>query len=147
MEPRQDLSLLQLPRRVHQAHVTPARPDQLDALIGKASREVDDIVAELRPDTAPPEVSGRMVIVVDDGVATGATARAAASVLRGSGAGPIILATPVGARGSCETLSSCFDDVICILTPRRFGSVGRHYAKFDQVSIGEVRRLLGGAPA
>jgi len=120
--------------------------DELNALIRKASQEVDDIVADLRPATGPPDVAGRMVIVVDDGVATGATARAAASVLRSRGAGPVILAIPVGAPATCESLASCFDDVICLRTPWRFGSVGRHYAQFEQVSIGEVRQLLGGPP-
>ena len=122
-------------------------PDELDALIRKASQEVDDIVADLRPATDPPDVSGRMVIVVDDGVATGATARAAASVLRRRSAGPVIFATPVGAPETCKSLSSCFDDVICLRTPWRFGSVGRHYTQFGQVSIGEVRQLLGGQSA
>ena len=121
--------------------------DELDALIRKAAQEVDDIAGELRPATGPPDVTGQMVVVVDDGVATGATARAAASVLRRRGAGSVILATPVGAFGTCESLSSCFDDVICLRTPWRFGSVGQHYARFGQVSIGEVRRLLGGSPA
>jgi len=121
--------------------------DELDALIRKASQEVDDIAAELRPATGPLEVTGQMVIVVDDGVATGATARAAASVLRRRGAGSVILATPVGASGTCESLSSCFDEIICLRTPWRFGSVGQHYTSFGQVSITEVRRLLGGSPA
>ena len=120
--------------------------DELEALTRKASREVDEIVADLRPGTGPLDVAGRMVIVVDDGVATGATARAAASVLRHRGAGPVILAAPVGAPATCESLSSCFDDVICLRTPWRFGSVGRHYTHFGQVSIGEVRQLLGGLP-
>jgi len=122
-------------------------PDELEALTRKASQEVDDVVADLRPATGPPELTGRMVIVVDDGVATGATARAAASVLRRRGAGPVILATPVAAPGTCASLSSCFDDVICLQTPWRFDSVGRHYAHFEQVSIAEVRRLLVGPPA
>ncbi len=121
--------------------------DELDALIRKASDEVEDIVAELRPGAGPPDVTGRMVIVVDDGVATGATARAAASVMRRRGSGPTIFATPIGAPGTCTSLRSCFDEVICLETPWRFGSVGRHYGQFDQVSIGEVRRLLGGSPA
>ena len=121
--------------------------DELDALIRKASQEVDDIAAELRPATGPLEVTGQMVIVVDDGVATGATARAAASVLRRRGAGSVILATPVGASSTCESLSSCFDEIICLRTPWRFGSVGQHYTSFGQVSITEVRRLLGGSPA
>jgi putative phosphoribosyl transferase len=88
-----------------------------------------------------------MAIVVDDGVATGATARAAASVLRTSGAGPVVLATPVAALSVCESLRSCFDDVICLRTPVRFGSVGQHYRHFDQVSITAVRRLLEWSPA
>jgi putative phosphoribosyl transferase len=121
--------------------------DELDALIHKASQEVDDIVADLRPAGGPPDVSGRMVIVVDDGVATGATARVAATILRHGGAAPVILAAPVGAPGTCESLSSCFDDVICLRTPWRFGSVGRHYVEFGQVSIGEVCQLLAGPPA
>jgi putative phosphoribosyl transferase len=121
-------------------------PDELDALIRKASHEVEDIVAELRPAGGPSEVAGRTVIVVDDGVATGATARAAASVLRRSGSGPVILATPVAAPSICASLRTCFDEVICLQTPLRFGSVGRHYEQFEQVSIAQVRRLLDGSP-
>jgi len=120
---------------------------ELDALIRKASHEVEDIVADLRPAAGPPDVTGRMVIVVDDGVATGATARAAASVLRRRGSGPIILATPVAAPSTFASLRSCFDDVICVRTPLRFDSVGRHYEQFEQVSIADVRRLLGRPPA
>ena len=117
-------------------------PDELSSLIRKASEEVADVVAQLRPVAAPLDVQGRMAIVVDDGVATGATVRAAASVLRGLGSGPVILATPVAALSTCHSLKSCFDQVICIMTPLRFRSVGRHYQQFDQVSIDQVRRLL-----
>lgn len=118
-------------------------PGELDALVRKASAEVEDIVADLRPSAGPVDVTGRMALVVDDGVATGATARAAASVLRRGGAAAIILATPVAAPSTCERLGSFFDEVICLQTPSRFGSVGQYYAEFDQVSIAQVRRLLG----
>jgi len=122
-------------------------PDLLDALIREASQEVQDIVADLRGARGPAQVTCRTVIVVDDGVATGATARAAASVLRRRGSGPVILATPVAAPAVCASLRSCFDEVICLQTPWRFGSVGRHYEHFEQVSVAQVRRLLGGSPA
>ena len=121
-------------------------PEELDALIRKASQQVEDVVAQLRPSTGPLDVKGRMAIVVDDGVATGATARAAASVLRRSGSGPIILAVPVAALSTVENLRSCFDEVICVMTPWRFGSVGQHYQQFEQVSISHVRSLLGRSP-
>jgi len=88
-----------------------------------------------------------MAIVVDDGVATGATARAAASVLHGIGSGPVLLATPVASERTCQSLAACFDQVISVLAPRRFGSVGRYYQDFEQVSIAKVRRLLEGSPA
>ena len=120
--------------------------DQLDALVRKASREVEDVVAQLRPGAGPPDVAGRTVIVVDDGVATGATARAAASVLRGRGSGTVIFATPVAAQSTCESLRACFDEVICVRTPARFGSVGQHYEEFDQVSITQVHQLLDASP-
>ena len=119
--------------------------EELDTLIRKASHEVEDVVAELRPAIDALDVVDRTVIVVDDGVATGATARAAAGVLRRRGSGPVILATATAPPGTCASLRSCFDDVICLETPRRFGSVGQHYEHFEQVSIGEVRRLLSGA--
>ncbi len=118
--------------------------DELDALIRKASQEVEEIVADLRPDAGPLDPKDRTVIVIDDGVATGATARAAARILRDRRSGQVILATPVGAFSTCARLRSCFDEVICLETPWHFGSVGRYYEQFGQVSIGEVRRLLRG---
>ncbi|MHB1473721.1 MAG: phosphoribosyltransferase [Dermatophilaceae bacterium] len=120
-------------------------PDELDALIRKGSREVEQVVAELRPASGPLDVIDAMVVVVDDGVATGATARAAAGVLRRRGSGPVILAAATAPPSTCASLRSCFDDVICLETPRHFGSVGQHYEHFEQVGIEEVRRLLSGA--
>jgi putative phosphoribosyl transferase len=122
-------------------------PDELAALIARTSQEVQDVVAQLRPGAGPVEVSGRMAIVVDDGVATGATARAAASVLRQSDSGPVILAAPVASAITCESLASAFDEVICAMTPTRFGSVGQYYERFEQVSITEVRQLLDASAA
>jgi putative phosphoribosyl transferase len=122
-------------------------PDELAALIARTSQEVQDVVAQLRPGAGPVDVSGRMAIVVDDGVATGATARAAASVLRQSGSGPVILAAPVASAITCESLASAFDEVICAMTPTRFGSVGQYYERFEQVNITEVRQLLDASAA
>jgi putative phosphoribosyl transferase len=122
-------------------------PDELAALIRRTSQEVADVVAQLRPASGPLDLAGRMTIVVDDGVATGATARAAASVLRQSGSGPVILAAPVAARITSQSLASSFDEVIVIMTPARFGSVGQYYERFEQVSIKAVRQLLEGSPA
>lgn len=121
--------------------------DQLDALVGKALHEVEAVRAEVRPTAAPLELTGRVVVVVDDGVATGATARAAASVLRARGAGPAIFATPVAAPSTCASLRSCYDEVLCLRMPLRFGSVGRYYEQFTQVTTAEVRRLLAGPQA
>jgi putative phosphoribosyl transferase len=117
---------------------------EVEALIREGAHVVEQIVAELRPSAGPRELSDRAVIVVDDGVATGATARAAAKIVRRRGSGSVIFATPVGAPSTCADLTSCFDEVICLQMPLHFGSVGRHYEQFEQVSIGEVRRLLGG---
>jgi putative phosphoribosyl transferase len=121
-------------------------PEELASLIRQASQEVADIVALLRPAGAALQVDGRMTIVVDDGVATGATARAAASVLRLGGSSQVVLATPVAARSTCESLRPWFDDVICLKKPLSFGSVGAHYQQFEQVSIPAVRTLLEANP-
>lgn len=120
--------------------------DDVDELIRQATEEVEEVAAQLRAASGSLEVTGRMAIVVDDGVATGATARAAASVLRGMSSGPVILATPVAAVRILESLRSCFDEVICVSTPMRFGSVGQHYEQFEQVGIARVRQLLEASP-
>jgi putative phosphoribosyl transferase len=89
-----------------------------------------------------PEVRGRSVILVDDGLATGSTMRAAAAALRSLGAQRIVAAVPVAPKESCDALRDVVDDVVCVVTPERFVAVGEWYEDFSQTSDEEVSELL-----
>jgi putative phosphoribosyl transferase len=89
-----------------------------------------------------PDLHGRTVIVVDDGIATGATVVAALRVVRDLGAGRVVLAVPVAPPDSLRVLSPLTDEVVCPSTPRRFSAVGQFYDDFTQVPDDDVRKLL-----
>jgi putative phosphoribosyl transferase len=105
-----------------------------------------------RGDRPPVPVRGRTVIIVDDGVATGSTARAACQVARAQGAARVVLAAPVAPPAVRNTLAGDADEVIVLQTPARFAAIGEWYADFSQTSDAEVIALLqqgtpGGTPA
>jgi len=102
---------------------------------------------DYRGDRPAPEVRGRTVILVDDGLATGATMRAAAAALRQQGAAKIIVAVPVGAPITCHEIRSAADEVVCLQTPGSFMGVGQYYEDFSQTTDEEVRELLAAASA
>lgn len=95
----------------------------------------------------PLDVEGRAVLVVDDGIATGATARAALRGLRQAGARRLVLAIPVAPGEALDALRHECDELVCLETPEPFVAVGLHYDHFDQTSDEEVVRLLGEADA
>lgn len=90
----------------------------------------------------PPEVRGRTVVLVDDGLATGSTMRAAAAAVKQMGPARVIVAVPVGAAETCELLRREVDEVVCAATPEDFFSVGAWYEDFAQTTDEEVRELL-----
>ena len=90
----------------------------------------------------PPDVAGKRVVVVDDGVATGATARACLQQVRDGGADHVVLAVPVGSPDSLADLSAGADEVYALERPRQFRAVGQHYRNFGQVSDTEARTYL-----
>ena len=92
------------------------------------------------------EIAGRAAIVVDDGVATGATARAALRAIRKRGPSELVLAVPVAARDTIEELRGEVDALVCLETPRRFDAVGAFYADFRQVADEEVAAILSRFP-
>lgn len=102
----------------------------------------EQIYRGLWPD---PQVEGRNVILIDDGVATGATMRAAIVALRQLNPKQIVAAVPVGAPDTCELLKREADEVVCVATPKPIYGVGRWYAMFPQTSDEEVRELLSRA--
>jgi putative phosphoribosyl transferase len=95
-----------------------------------------------RGDRPPPAVAGRTVVVVDDGLATGATMRVAVLALRDRGAARVIAAAPVGSAEACALLDADADAVVCPLVPRRFKAVGAWYERFDPVPDEDVASIL-----
>jgi putative phosphoribosyl transferase len=112
------------------------------------AREQDELVRRellYRGSRPPPEVRGRTVIVVDDGLATGSTMRAAVLALRQQRPARIVVAIPVGAEETCAMLRADADEVVCAAMPRPFRAVGLWYRDFPQCSDEEVRELLAEA--
>jgi putative phosphoribosyl transferase len=108
---------------------------------------LDRRVSQLRGDHPPVPLAGRTVIIVDDGIATGSTARAACLVARARGARRVILATPVGSVAGTAALRRDADEVVCVHTPPRFFAIGEWYSDFSQVTDQEVTILLDKAAA
>jgi putative phosphoribosyl transferase len=104
-------------------------------------------VSQLCGDHPPVPLAGRMVIIVDDGIATGSTARAACLVARARGASRVITAAPVGSVEGTAALRRNADEVTCLHTPAPFFAVGEWYGDFGQVTDEEVTILLGKAAA
>jgi putative phosphoribosyl transferase len=108
----------------------------------RETAELDRRLRHLRSVRPRVSLEGRTVVVVDDGIATGSTARAACAVVRAQGAGQVVLASPVCAPDAAAALAAEVDEVVCVATPDRFGSVGRHYADFRPTTDDEVTDLL-----
>lgn len=117
----------------------------LTAQIEHERVEIDRRARALRPGGPRPSLRDRTVVLVDDGIATGATAVAAIRVLRRLGAARIVLAVPVAPAQALPGLREIADDVVCALAPRRFVAVGQWYEDFAQVPDQRVRDLLASA--
>ena len=99
-----------------------------------------------RGERAAPNIKGRTVVLVDDGLATGASMRAAVAAVRQAEPAKLVVAVPVAAPDTCEALSEEVDKVVCVATPTPFYGVGRWYTDFRQVTDDEVRALLEPSP-
>ena len=114
------------------------------AAVERRERDVLTRRAEvLRGDRPPRDLTGERVLIVDDGIATGATASAACLVARARGAAHVVVAAPVGGRDAADRIGHA-DRVICLEQPVGFRAVGEHYRIFDQTTDDEVVRLLNG---
>jgi predicted phosphoribosyltransferase len=117
----------------------------IDAVTARETEELERRERAYRGDRPPPEVRARTVILVDDGLATGATMRAAAAALRQQDPARIVVAVPTAAPETCEELRHEVDEVICAETPARFIAVGHYYNDFRDTTDDEVRDLLSRA--
>lgn len=117
----------------------------ISAVAAHEQEELDRRAREYRGDRAFPSLEGRTVILVDDGLATGSTMRAAVAGVRKQQPASIIVAVPVAASETCRELQHEVDRIVCLRTPEGFSAVGAWYDDFSQTSDEEVRRLLAAA--
>jgi predicted phosphoribosyltransferase len=117
-------------------------PDEIEAITHREQQELERRERAYRGNRPPPDVRGRTVILIDDGLATGSTIRAAVAALRQQEPARIIVAVPIAAPETCEELRSEVDEVVCAVTPQPFYAVGVWYQDFSETSDDEVRELL-----
>jgi predicted phosphoribosyltransferase len=114
----------------------------IERVTEKESAEVQRREQQYRGTRAFPELKGKTVILVDDGLATGATMRAAARAVRAREPARLIIAVPVAPESSCEEMQVEADELVCALTPESFFGVGQFYQNFHQTTDDEVREFL-----
>ncbi len=114
----------------------------IDAVAAYEQRELERREREYRGDRPPPDLRGRVVILIDDGLATGSTMRAAAAAVRKQRPARIVVAVPVAAPETCENFRSEVDEIVCAVTPEPFRGVGLWYEDFSQTTDQDVRELL-----
>jgi putative phosphoribosyl transferase len=119
----------------------------VEAVVRREQQELERRERLYRGERPAPDVAGRVAILVDDGLATGSTMRAAATALRSLGPSRVVVAVPVASRDTCEEFRSEVDEVICAVTPRFFQAVGLHYEDFTQTEDAEVHELLAASQA
>jgi predicted phosphoribosyltransferase len=116
--------------------------ETIEAIAAREGQELERRERAYRGERPPSDVRGRVAMLVDDGLATGATMRAAVAALRGQGPARIVVAVPVGAPSTCALLRAEADEVVCAAMPEPFYAVGQWYDDFSETSDDEVRALL-----
>ena len=115
---------------------------EIERVVREEEQELDRRERAYREGRPPPNLENRIVILIDDGLATGSTMRAAAQAVRQRHPSRVVVAVPVGARDTCAELANVADEVICARMPEPFSAVGQWYLDFAQTDDDEVRRLL-----
>src|SRR5512138_1686132 len=114
----------------------------IERIVGEEQEELARRERAYRGDRPAPDLASRIVILIDDGLATGSTMRAAAQAVRAHNPARVVIAVPVGAAQTCGELGAVADEVICARTPEPFSAVGQWYLNFEQTDDDEVRELL-----
>jgi putative phosphoribosyl transferase len=120
----------------------PNADEVIESITAKETAELQRREQSYRDGRPAPELRDRIVILVDDGLATGATMRAAVKALRHRGAAKIVVAVPVGPPDTCHEIEQQADETVCLSMPEFFQAVGQYYEDFSQTSDDEVRELL-----
>jgi putative phosphoribosyl transferase len=127
------------------ANALPNRDEIIEAVTQRESAELERREREYRDGRPAPELQDKTVILIDDGLATGATMRAAVKALRKRGVARIVVAVPVGPPDTCREFEEVADEVVCASAPEYFQAVGQYYEDFSQTTDEEVRELLARA--
>jgi len=123
----------------------PHADQTIEALTARETTELQRREKAFREGRPPPQLRDRIAILVDDGLATGATMRAAVKALRQCGAAKIVVAVPVGPPDTCHEIEGQADETICLSTPEFFQAVGQYYDDFSQTTDEDVREILSHA--
>jgi putative phosphoribosyl transferase len=119
-----------------------ATKEYIDSQITKKRSEVSERTKKFRGDVPFPQLEGKVVLVVDDGIATGSSVGAAVMSVKKRGPKEVVVAVPVAPAGATETLEQDGNRVVCLQTPASFLAIGEFYENFDQVGDDEVKRII-----